>query len=127
MSILSPQSGSTTCDPTFVPEVVLKNKGTDTLVQVDINYQVDAGVVNTYNWSGSLATNASQNIVLPTQTLSTGSHTFTAFTSNPNGSADLNTSNDSAISSFDLINPTGQTLPLSEGLEIGRASCRERV
>ncbi|MFH1320189.1 MAG: PKD domain-containing protein [Bacteroidota bacterium] len=116
-SILTPINGSTSCDLSFDPEVVLRNKGIDTLTQVDINYQVDNGTINTYYWTGILATNATDNITLPTQTLGSGSHSFTVFTSNPNSGTDLNTSNDTMTSNFDLINPVGITLPLTEGFE----------
>ena len=116
-SIIIPANSSISCDLTFEPEVILKNKGTDTLYQVNINYQIDSDTVNTYYWTGNLSTNATDNIILPTLTSDTGSHTFTVFTSEPNDTTDLNTSNDTLYSNFDLINPATISLPLTEGFE----------
>ncbi len=93
--------GSAICSNTFTPTVTLSNPGNTTLTSATINYQLDAGTVSTYNWTGSLATGATTTLTLPTQTVSTGgSHSFTSYTSNPNGSTDLNTFNDQTVQTF---------------------------
>lgn len=90
----------TYCTSTVQPEVTLENFGTNTLTSVAIEYQIDNGTVETYNWTGSLATGVTENVLLPAVTFTTGSHTFNTNTLNPNGSADEDSSNDAASSSF---------------------------
>jgi photosystem II stability/assembly factor-like uncharacterized protein len=107
---------SSSCDSTINPVVKIKNFGIDTLTSLTLNYKIDAGSVSTYSWSGSLATNANTNISLPPMNASQGNHTFTAYTSNPNGSTDGNTNNDSKTFSFTVVG-SGQALPVTEGFE----------
>ena len=88
------------CTSTVTPVVTLKNFGSNALTSVNIKFQVDAGALQTYNWTGNLASGASANITLAAQTVSPGNHTFTAYTLNPNGSTDQNNANDSKNTSF---------------------------
>ena len=99
ISGISSPSG-TICASSASPSVTLNNFGNNTLNSVTINYQVDAGAVNTYNWSGSLSSASSTTVNLPSVSFSGGSHTFNAWTSNPNGNSDNTPSNDAASSSF---------------------------
>ncbi len=114
-SVTSP--AATECDGNITPVVLLKNNGTTTLNTVSINYTVDAGSPVSFPWSGSLASNASVNVILPAFSTTTGAHTFTVSVSNPNGSPDQNTANDATTVSFNVVNPTGLTLPYTEGFE----------
>jgi lysyl endopeptidase len=93
-SVTSP-SGSY-CNNVVTPVVVIKNNGTSTLTSLTISYNVNGGTNQVFNWTGSLATGATANVTLPSFFGPTagGSHTFNCITSNPNGSADENTSND---------------------------------
>ncbi|MFM1876230.1 MAG: hypothetical protein RL266_1967 [Bacteroidota bacterium] len=97
-SISSPNG--TICATSASPSITLNNYGSNTLSSVTINYQLDAGSVNTYNWSGSLSSASSTTVNLPSVTFSGGSHTFNAWTSNPNGTSDNGPSNDDASSNF---------------------------
>lgn len=97
-SIVSPTG--TICDNSISPVVELFNFGSNTLTSVTIQYQLDGGSSNTFNWTGSLVSNSSTNVTLPSITFGNGSHTFDANTSNPNGVSDTDSSNDSANSSF---------------------------
>lgn len=99
VSAINSPSG-TLCSSTINPSVTLSNYGTNTLNSVTINYQLDNGSVNTYNWTGSLASTNSTTVNLPSMNVSSGSHTFDAYTSNPNGNSDNNSNNDGASSSF---------------------------
>ena len=36
------------------PEIVLTNYGGNTVTSIDIEYQIDAGPVSTFNWTGNL-------------------------------------------------------------------------
>ncbi|MCB0755005.1 MAG: S8 family serine peptidase [Flavobacteriales bacterium] len=99
ISSISSPSG-TICATSATPSLTLNNFGSNTLNSVTINYQLDAGSVQTYNWSGSLASASSTTVTLPSISFSGGSHTFTAWTSSPNGNSDNGPSNDDASSSF---------------------------
>jgi hypothetical protein len=106
----------TTCSTTFTPIVTLKNFGTATLTSCTINYKVDNNTVQTFSWTGSLASNASVNVTLTSMTVTAGSHTFTSYTSNPNGSTDGNTTNDQTQNTFNVAT-NAASLPLQEGFE----------
>lgn len=90
----------TYCTSSVVPQVTLENFGTNTLSSVTIEYQVDNGTVNTYSWAGSLASGGTETVSLHSISFTTGTHTFSANTLTPNGTADEDPSNDSAGSSF---------------------------
>lgn len=91
----------TICSSVYEPEVTLKNTGQQTLTSCTITYNLDGGSNQTYNWTGSLATNASVVITLPSMSVSgMGSHTFNATVSNPNGNTDEDSSNDVVVDNF---------------------------
>lgn len=113
-AIISP--GTTLCGGTFTPQVTLLNSGTTTLTSATINYRIDANTNQTYSWTGSLASSASTTVTLSSMTTTAGTHTFTAFTSNPNNTTDVNTANDQQQRTF-TVSSTGQNLPYSEGFE----------
>ncbi|MBK7852746.1 MAG: T9SS type A sorting domain-containing protein [Bacteroidetes bacterium] len=111
--ISSPEA--TVCIDTIYPVVELKNFGSTDLNSVTIEYRVDAGPVNTYTWSGSLPSFNSVSVSLPAIAVSGLSHVLSAYTLQPNSVADINTINDSAVTTFTY--PVGNTLPYSEGFE----------
>jgi len=115
-SIITPEA--TTCVGTFAPVVKLKNYGSTTLTSATIKYKVDAGTLNTYAFSGSLASSAEVNVTLPNITASQGSHTFTAYSILPNNSSDQNTANDTSTCSFYYYG-AGAALPFTEDFESG--------
>lgn len=88
------------CASSVDPEVTLKNEGTNTLTSVTINYDIDAGPNNVFNWTGSLAPGANTTVTLPTITTTSGAHVLNASTSLPNGNADSNPGNDAAAGNF---------------------------
>ncbi len=94
------------------PSVTLKNFGSATLTSVSILSKVDNGAEITYNWTGSLASNATTNVNLQNITgYTTGNHTFTARTENPNSATDGNAANDATVSNF-----TYSTAPLCSNI-----------
>lgn len=96
--IVSPQG--TICADTETPIVEITNFGTQPLSIVMIEYQVD-GVPYSFEWRGTLNSEASTPVSLPSLALSPGTHTFVASTGTLNGSqADENTINDSSSSQF---------------------------
>ncbi|MEP7169509.1 MAG: T9SS type A sorting domain-containing protein [Bacteroidota bacterium] len=113
-TIVSP--AGTICSNSITPVVTLRNYGVNNLTSVTINYKVDAGTVNTYTWSGTLAPGSTVNVTLPSLPVTGGAHTFTSYTSNPNGVADPNATNDSSTGNFSSA-ATGVTLPVQEGFQ----------
>jgi PKD repeat protein len=112
------EPSGTTCLTSVAPRVMLSNYGSNTLTSVDINYNLNGGQNSTYNWTGSLSSNSSVLVTLPSINILTGSHTFNIFTSSPNGGSDQNTVNDAASSLFTALSPIiGQALPLTEGFQ----------
>ncbi|MFH1320191.1 MAG: gliding motility-associated C-terminal domain-containing protein [Bacteroidota bacterium] len=114
--IVSPSG--TFCADSIFPVVTLKNFGSTTLTSVDIRYQLDGGPVNTYNWTGSLSSGATQDINLPPSPIAAGAHTYDSYTTNPNGGSDQNSSNDATTSNFTITTPpVGTPVPFWEGFE----------
>jgi len=107
----------TICTGTFIPEITIRNNGSSTLVSAVINYSVDGGTVSTQPWSGSLASGQSVSVTLPQHIVSTGSHTFDAYTTLPNGNTDGDNSNDADNSSF-VVAGNGLSLPFVQGFEV---------
>jgi PKD repeat protein len=100
ISISSPSG--TSCGDSLCPQVEIKNFGSDTLVSVTINYQID--VTNyTYSWTGSLAPNFTEVVQLPCVIVPAGSHTFTSWTTLPNGGTDMDLLNDTSSTTFTTI------------------------
>lgn len=114
MSIQNPVG--TVCGNTFDPVVRIRNYGLDTLTSVTINYQLDAGAVQTYAWAGSLAPGANADVTLPSITSTAGNHSFTTFTTDPNGTTDQNSFNDTRTTTFDIYSSFA-TIPVVEGFE----------
>lgn len=102
----------TSCGDTLCPEVIIKNFGSSSLTSITINYQIDVSTY-TYIWTGSLAPNYTDTILLPCVTVSVGAHTFTSWTSLPNGSPDQDPVNDSASVTFNTLLGTEVTLTLT--------------
>lgn len=106
----------TICTPSFIPEIRIKNYGASPLVSAVLNYQIDGGMTMTQNWAGNLNTAQSTLVQLPQQTLLTGAHTITVWTTLPNGNTDGDSANDQISTAFTL-SAAGLALPFSEGFE----------
>lgn len=107
--------GTVVCGNAFDPQVTLRNFGTNTLNSVAINYEWN-GTPAVFNWTGTLTQGQTTIVNLPTQVAPNGSYTFTASTSNPNGSADQNPSNDESQIGF-IVDENGQTMDFSLDLD----------
>lgn len=88
------------CGANYLPSVSLMNVGITVLTSAQINYQIDNGAVQQYNWSGSLNQWQAQSISLPVLQLTAGNHTFTATVSNPNQALDENASNNQSVANL---------------------------
>lgn len=80
-----------TCESNFNPTFNLKNVGTTALTSADIEYRVDGGAWNTYQWTGTLNPNLQTAVALPTVVFTTGgAHTIDIFISNTSNGTQLN-------------------------------------
>ena len=92
------------CKDSIRPKVTLQNYGTETLTTVDVKSIIDGDLINTYNWTGSLAQYEIEEIELDDITgITIGSHTFTFSLENPNGESDVDNNNDSKNTPFIII------------------------
>jgi len=103
------------CSSNYSPIVSLKNNGTTNLTSAIINYSIDNGVTNTYNWVGSLLPGAYTNVTLPSVILNGGNHSITGSASAPNGLIDYDLANNSNKKSFFLYTSSSTQLPYQEG------------
>ncbi|MCF8373216.1 MAG: T9SS type A sorting domain-containing protein [Bacteroidales bacterium] len=62
------------------PEVTIENFGVNTITAMDIVYMVNSGAPVTYAWTGSLAPNATANVILPSFIVPGGFDTICAYT-----------------------------------------------
>ncbi|GAB4147389.1 MAG: hypothetical protein Fur0041_21410 [Bacteroidia bacterium] len=113
-AVVSPSG--TLCTQTFTPVVTLKNFGSATLTSVTVNYKIDNNPVQTFSWTGSLTSGNTTNVTLASMNTTIGTHTFTAYTSNPNGNSDGQSTNDQSQVTFTVM-AAGQNLPYSQGFE----------
>ena len=86
------------------PTITIRNAGSTTLTSLTVNWDIDGGTSTVINWTGSLAQNETESIALASISVSTGPHVFNVTSSNPNGVADENTSNDTSTNSFLITN-----------------------
>lgn len=103
------------CNDTINLSMTLKNYGTNTLTACTVNYKLDNVTVHTQPWSGSLAVGQTTSVSFPQFITSIGSHTLLCYSSNPNSSADQQTTNDTAKVYFS--NALSASLPIVEGFE----------
>lgn len=105
-----------TCEASVSPSVTIVNRGSDVLTSLVITYTLNGGAPQTVNWSGSLQQNASASVSLGNINTSAGNNNLVVTVSNPNGSADQQTTNDSFSFSFSVINTgAGLALPSNFG------------
>ncbi|MEO5570090.1 MAG: T9SS type A sorting domain-containing protein [Bacteroidia bacterium] len=101
---------------TFVPEVTLKNFGSNVLTSATINYKIDNSATQTQAWSGSLAAGSSVNVTLPSMTSALADHLFYCWTTLPNAVADATPSNDRTQRNF-IGHASNTAYPLTQGFD----------
>jgi hypothetical protein len=72
------------------------------LTYLTIYFKIDNGPIYYFYWNGNITGGASANVTLPVVNFTAGSHTFTAYTSSPNGYTDTDSKNDAATSEFNF-------------------------
>ncbi|QRR04068.1 T9SS type A sorting domain-containing protein [Dyadobacter sandarakinus] len=103
------------CEPAFTPRITLVNRGSETLSSVQVHAVIDDGTVYNYNWTGSLATYAEATLSLSELSVGEGIHVLSVYTSNPNGAADEDPTNDAESLSFLYYEPFQP--PVTESFE----------
>jgi hypothetical protein len=84
-SIVSPTNSEMAGSPVDI-DVNIKNYGTNNLTSVDIVYELDSAIIDTFAWTGSLAFNAiSSPITIYTDTFTPGAHNIRIWVQNANG------------------------------------------
>lgn len=104
-AILSPTG--TLCNTSVAPVVTLRNNGENTLTSATITFDFDGGTPVVFNWTGSLAYQATEDVTLSTITTTTGLHTLNVSVSLPNGQADEIAANNAQSLP---VNITGESL-----------------
>jgi hypothetical protein len=108
------------CSKNFSPVVKITNKGTSPLTQASIQYGIDNQNLQTYNWTGNLTNNQSQDITLSSLTTTVGSHNFSSTITSVNGTTDQNASNNSSTINFEIadnVNYSSNTINFSLQLD----------
>ncbi|MFK7746763.1 MAG: T9SS type A sorting domain-containing protein [Kordia sp.] len=91
------------CEDTVTPTLRIRNAGNNQLTSATIMHQLDSDTPVTINWTGSLAIDQFEDIVLtPIAVTGEGAHSFTATVSNPNGTTDESASNDTNVKNFSV-------------------------
>ncbi|KAB8154189.1 T9SS type A sorting domain-containing protein [Kordia sp. TARA_039_SRF] len=91
------------CEDTITPTIRITNAGNFQLTSATITYQLDTDTPVVINWTGSLALDEFEDIVLsPIAVTGEGAHSFTATVSNPNGGTDESLTNDTNVQNFSI-------------------------
>lgn len=110
-----PLSNFSTCEATQPLTVTLQNLGSNTLTSATLQIKRNNTLVQTFNWTGNLASLALINVNLNAVPLVTGVNTIEVCTSNPNGQPDSNPAND--CKSVTGTRSAVVSVPLLEGFE----------
>jgi len=115
-SITEPATTYNCVGTTVTPVVEIRNGGQATLTSCTVKYTFDNGTPVSYNWTGNLATNATETVSFTQSiTLTAGTHTFKAYTELPNGVTDEYTPNDEMEISINVTdNPVVANFTASE-------------
>jgi len=105
------------CEDSFHPKVILTNHGSETLSSASIHYFIDEEPAELLNWTGSLGNGDTVLLTLNIINTTEGPHTFTCYTTLPNGQTEGYTFNDTATSKFIVNTQEAIPLPFDEDFE----------
>ncbi|CAL2060288.1 T9SS type A sorting domain-containing protein [Tenacibaculum sp. 190524A05c] len=83
----------------YRPEIKVANQGTQAITSLTVNYNLDGGTNQVYNWTGNIASEAEATIILPEVSTTLGAHEINVETVLTN---DAYNSNNSVTSQFSL-------------------------
>lgn len=111
---------SSTCENAISPVVEIRNTGAQTISTLNINYQINGGVLQQFVWNGSLAFGEKDTIVLPVISGQSGNNNLLIAINNPNGLNDENNNNNELLFAFTIVgNVQNVALPIREDYEFG--------
>ena len=88
------------------PKLNVFNNGQNAITSFTVNYNIDGGATQIYNYTGNIAPNTSAEVILPASTFTNGIHTVNA---NVELTNDANQYNNSSQGSFAITsNPSGE-------------------
>ncbi len=99
------------CASDVIPEFSITNLGNIALTSATIQYNIDGGSNQIFNWNGNLAFGQSESITLPSLSVAGGNHIFNVTAINPNGQADEAPGNNSGSSNFTIT--IGETVSVN--------------
>ena len=103
---------------------MFENAGSTAITSIDVNFSIDGGTVNTFNLTGlnvNMTETAAYSHNVQASFPTSGTYEVTIWLSNPNGSADMNTSNDSLTLTVNVLDQIAEKLVLIE--HFTQASC----
>ena len=104
-SVTMPQ---TACSGELSPIVLLKNYGTVNLTSLEFSYSINGGELATYSWTGNMAQNETEEVVLPVIMFdATDNNIVDISCESPNGETDELPQNDYSTTNI----PGSQTFP----------------
>ena len=108
VSIDSPLNDSKSCGG-VAPTITVKNQGVNSISAITVNYNIDGATNSVYNWTGTLASEATTQITIPEFSIATGDHTLKIEITIIN---DLYSSNNESINAFSIneLNATPTTV-----------------
>jgi len=120
-SIISPPNS--TCETNFQPEITFRNNGLSVITSLQFTIQLDASTPTIFNWTGSIASQQSINLILPAMTAAVGNHSLNICSSTINNSQpDGFLSNNCKTKLFTIVSSVGNSLPFIETFESGNFS-----
>lgn len=93
------------CPGNFVPQVQVKNSGTDVLTSCTVGLRINGGGLINHPWNGTIASDSSAIIKLDTVLGLPGNYVMATAATIPNFGVDEDAENDSNYFSYTVINP----------------------
>ena len=118
VDVTNPDNNELVCTDTYSPTVTIKNLGDSTITSINVEYSINSGVSQNYNWTGTLIANDTIIIQLPSITTSTyGNQELSIVATITSGAPEYDEINNRSLYSF---NRRGfYNLPFVEDFENG--------
>src|SRR5690606_17648069 len=118
MSLVSiDQPSGIICATEIEPEITIQNMGEETITSLEIIYNIDGGSNEMLNWSGTLSSLETVSVPLPIIALGSGEYTLNVALQNPNSETDENDLNNAGSSTFEILDVSGLSLPVTNDFE----------
>lgn len=103
------------CDSVFTPIITIKNNGKKDINQIELSFQLNGGIINKFNWTGTLQIAEQSDITLSKLITPEGPLILNIFINSINGQQDQIPENDTVI--VNIKNTSGKSIPLEESFE----------